>query len=1610
MRNLGWALLALSLAPLGCDDGGNSATAPTFEVPDGGTPERTTSAELRLDEQQIGARFEADQTLVSIAVSRIGDRAVQAKVKVELIDLRTGEVVGATSADFEIDADLARLEVALDFALGEDAVRADSANYIIKYRVANGRDALWGRRALFQALDFTAIQFVGAPALQVGVPNYLRVVARDPRSGVARANTAVTISLARDTDDGVSLEPLFEGQTDQFGNVSARIEANEAQVGDARIVVEVAADGAPERIEAPVAIERAGKVLLTTDKPIYQPGQQIHLRALALQRPSLRPDADRPVIFEIYDGKDNKVERFESQTNAFGVASMTFQLAGEVNMGTYRIVTTVGDTTMEKTVKVDRYSLPKFDLDLTLDSEVYLAGEQLEGTLKARYFFGQTVEGGTVRIVASTLDVGETVFAELQGVTDAQGRFQFELPMPQYIVGLPLEQGGGLVQLAIEVTDTAGQARSIVKSVRIAQGALQIALVPESGRWVPGLENRFFLRALDVRGRPTIATHTLRIGGVEVEPFETDANGNATVRIDAEGAALAIEVESVDEAGNAVSNTFNFAPDSPALDGVVLIRADQPLHRVGDTLVLTIETLGAPDRIYLDVIRDGQTVLTDTVAVDAAGQGTYELDLSADHAGTLQIDAWYLAQGSSLRRDSTIVYVDRANGLDIEITTDRDVYAPGDEAILTFQVTDANGEGQPTALGVQIVDEAVFGLLEFRPGLEKTYFEIEGALAQPRIQIGVPSLATIASEPGAVDDPERQDDARVLFAASGDAGAGLRVDTWRQVEGRAMSLARAPVAAAVEGHLSILQLAASTGIITQENIAAHINAGFAGTPYDPWGRSMKRWMAPDAHTINFVSAGFDEAFDTWDDVRVDIPIWTVIYGDSRDDDVFGAVPEAGGENEFDQAGGEGEGEGEGDGEAAGPRVRREFPETLLVEPSLITDDAGRYELNVPLADSITTWRLTAMGNSASGLLGSTQAGILVFQDFFVDIDFPATLTRGDEYSVPVAIYNYLDVPQEVRLQVQDADWLTLLGPAEQVIELGPGEVKGIRLPVRVEQVGRHALTVFAFGSELQDAVERRVLVQPDGERVVTTQNGKLDEPAQLELMLPLNAIEGSGKTLVKLYPGLFSAVIEGMDGLLRMPSGCFEQTSSSTWPNVLVAKYLEDSDAGSPEVLLKANQFINTGYQRLLTFEVQGGGFEWFGNDPPHEVLTAYGLLEFTDMATVRVVDAAMIARTRAWLLGRQQGDGHWESARGLDETGLLSDPVTITAYVAFALAASGEAGPEMARAKAYLEAALPQMGTYTLALTGNFLVAYEPDGALTGRVVTTLAEAVTDGLDHWETDEQTTTYGLGEPAFIETTALATHALLKAGAQPAVTQAALDWLITKKNPSGAWGSTAGTVWTIKCMLVALSAGQDADADGTVRIMLDGVERASFALNPENSDVMRQADLSAYLVPGEAQALTISIEGQGNLQYGVVQQHHVPWADVSPEPSPLSLEISYDRTTLQVDDMVTATVRLQNADRRFADQVMVDLGIPPGFDLVREDLDALVEQQVFARWESTQRQLVLYFTFVPEGEAIEFSYRLIARDPIRAEAPVSRIYSYYNPEVGSAAEPIEFEVQ
>jgi len=159
-------------------------------------------------------------------------------------------------------------------------------------------------------------------------------------------------------------------------------------------------------------------------------------------------------------------------------------------------------------------------------------------------------------------------------------------------------------------------------------------------------------------------------------------------------------------------------------------------------------------------------------------------------------------------------------------------------------------------------------------------------------------------------------------------------------------------------------------------------------------------------------------------------------------------------------------------------LRQIFPETLYWSAETVTDEGGNLTLDLPLADDITTWRLTALASTQEGELGVATYDLVVFQDFFVDLDLPASITQGEEITVTVTLYNYLPQAQTVRIDPIAAEWYRLVSPPPAVT-LAPGGVAATHFSIRAERPGDFSLQVNATGASTSDAVAREVTVEPE---------------------------------------------------------------------------------------------------------------------------------------------------------------------------------------------------------------------------------------------------------------------------------------------------------------------------------------------------------------------------------------------------------------------------------------------------------------------------------------------------------------------------------------------------
>ncbi len=283
-------------------------------------------------------------------------------------------------------------------------------------------------------------------------------------------------------------------------------------------------------------------------------------------------------------------------------------------------------------------------------------------------------------------------------------------------------------------------------------------------------------------------------------------------------------------------------------------------------------------------------------------------------------------------------------------------------------------------------------------------------------------------------------------------------------------------------------------------------------------------------------------------------------------------------------------------------------------------------------------------------------------------------------------------------------------------------------------------------------------------------------------------------------------------------------------------------------------------------------------------------------------------------------------------------------------------------------------------------------------------------GAAYWEAGAKSFMGGGGKSGSVETTALAAYALLTADAHPDLANRALTYLVRAKDSFGTWQTTQATILSLKALLRSVEKAGEA-AEATVNVSFNGEQADPIHVTPETFDVVQLVTFSDRPFEGQNR-VEIDVQGEGDLMYQVTAEYYLPWKYVAEEPGEaVTIDVAYDRTELAMNDEVNVSVKVAlNEPGLMANMMLVDLGIPPGFEVLAEDLNRLVEQGLskqgvrLSRFDLTGRQIILYVEDLAYGEPFAFSFRMRAKYPVVAQAPASQAYDYYNPDLLAVARP------
>jgi uncharacterized protein YfaS (alpha-2-macroglobulin family) len=196
-------------------------------------------------------------------------------------------------------------------------------------------------------------------------------------------------------------------------------------VGDQKLEQSIVIKEPTEKFTA--ESEEKLKILISTDKPIYQPGQTINIRTLAIYGEEKGVYTDK-ITVEVDDPDGNKLSRVELESNDYGIASTNFTVTDQMAKGNYKITAKVGVKESKKSVTVKEYVLPRFNIAFNDIKTWYTVDEDIMGMVSCRYFFGKPVKGDiTFKARTSYGGIWDTVY-QTSGKLSEDGDFGFTVP------------------------------------------------------------------------------------------------------------------------------------------------------------------------------------------------------------------------------------------------------------------------------------------------------------------------------------------------------------------------------------------------------------------------------------------------------------------------------------------------------------------------------------------------------------------------------------------------------------------------------------------------------------------------------------------------------------------------------------------------------------------------------------------------------------------------------------------------------------------------------------------------------------------------------------------------------------------------------------------------------------------------------------------------------------------------------------------------------------------------------------------------------------------------------------------------------------------------------
>jgi uncharacterized protein YfaS (alpha-2-macroglobulin family) len=233
------------------------------------------------------------------------------------------------------------------------------------------------------------------------------------------------------------------------------------------------------------------------------------------------------------------------------------------------------------------------------------------------------------------------------------------------------------------------------------------------------------------------------------------------------------------------------------------------------------------------------------------------------------------------------------------------------------------------------------------------------------------------------------------------------------------------------------------------------------------------------------------------------------------------------------------------GGGGGRQSTRELFDTLLLWKGRVPLTRGEASVEVPLNDSLTSFRIVAVANGATGLFGTGSSAVRTTQDLMILPGVPPVVREGDRFRAEFTARNTTERDLKVVVQGQVEGLKEPLEPLEAKLSAGEATTVGWEITAPLDVRTLTYQVEARAGEEAEDRVRLSQRVVPavpvrTYQATLMRLEGKLREAVER----PADSIPGRGGVEVALRPTL----VEGIDGVRTWmrdyPYNCLEQRVS----------------------------------------------------------------------------------------------------------------------------------------------------------------------------------------------------------------------------------------------------------------------------------------------------------------------------------------------------------------------------------------------------------------------------------------------------------------------------------